>query len=307
MLGKKKKELQTKLAEREAENEQLKQRINELEAELNRLKEQESLVLRAITEANRTAERIEAEAGETHDKLIAEAEQHVRNAEEEAETLRRNAEEDAESVRKDADDYSDNIRTDANIYVERTIIASQLEVKKRKDVMAEMNELLKKTTDYLNEQTETFNAMLKTVIEESEEQANEICYEIEKCSCSCDECENPCMAHAGKPGASKEGDGDDEDEDESEEESDCAEPCEPAEEEAPAEEAPEAACADGENAPAGVDPDTLPDEYESPAQLMKNIYYIQQRDLPIREENEPVGIPHDDKLDEIVSDVVEAS
>lgn len=298
MFGKKTKELQARLAERETENEQLKQRISELETELDRLREQEALVLRAITEANRTAERIEAEAGEERDKMIADAEQQVKNAEEEA-----------ESVRKDADDYSENIRTDANIYVERTIIASQLEVKKRKDVMAEMNELLKKTTDYLNEQTETFTAMLKTVIEESEEKTHDICYEIEKCSCSCDECENPCMEHAGKPEG---GDKGDEDEGEGEETSDCAEPCEPeVSEEAPAEAESEAACADGENAPSGVDPDTLPDEYESPAQLMKNIYYIQQRDLPVTEEtadeNAPVELPHDEKLDEIVSDVVEAS
>ena len=307
MFGKKTKELKELLTQKESENEILKKRVCELEDEVKRMKEQEDFVVRALTEANKTAARIEAEAGEAHDKLIAEAEQHVREAEEEAANVLSKAGEEAESVRKDADDYSENIRTDANIYVERTIIASQLEVKKRKDVMAELNELLKKTTDYLNEQTETFANMLKTVIEDNEEQTKELCYEIEKCNCSCDECKDPCMAHAGKKPSK--GDGEDEDEEDGEEGEDESEETasfeesEPAEE-TPAEETPDAACADEEAAPSDVDPSSLPDEYDSPAQLMKNIYYLQKRELPENRETRGtcasvIELPREGNSDEV--------
>ena len=56
MFGKKAKELEelrTLLTRRNEENELMKKRISELETEVDRLKEQESLVLRSLNEANR--------------------------------------------------------------------------------------------------------------------------------------------------------------------------------------------------------------------------------------------------------------
>ena len=191
MFGRKAKELQEQLTQRNSENEQMKKRIEELEAEVIRLKDQEALVVRAITEANKTANRIEEEANSARDKLVSEAEGKVRDAEEQANDTRNKANEDAMNIRKAADDYSENVRTDANIYVERTIFASQSEVRRREDVVAEMNELLKKTTAYLNEQTEAFNAMLKSVIEENRKQSKAICADVNKCSCSCKDWRTP--------------------------------------------------------------------------------------------------------------------
>lgn len=296
MFGKRAKELQelqTLLTQRNSENELQKKKIAELEEEVARLKEQENLVLRAITEANRTANRIEMEAGQERDRLISEAEKTVRDAEQKADEVLKQADDDADSVRKDADSYSENIRTDANIYVERTIIASQLEVKKRRDVMAEMNRLLKETTEHLNERMSSFRDMLASVIEENEEQADEICAEVEKCSCGCDECKEPCTEHKGaeKKKTKKDSDGDeDEDEDEEEDESDeeCEEEPVPETEEEPAEEAPAAFMDNGDTdhdepeplPEREIDPASLPHDYKSPAELMKNIYYIQRRDLP---------------------------
>lgn len=316
MFGKKAKELAQLLDKSNTENETLKKRITELEAEVDRLKEQENLVVRALTEANRTACRIEDEANEQRDKLIDEAEQHVKEANDKADGIIKKADEDAGNIRKgadaymeslkkqaddyaetqkkEADSYSENIRTDANIYVERTIIASQLEVKKRKDVMAELNELLKKTTDYLTEQTETFKDMLKTVIEDNEEQTADLTREIEKCNCSCESCKDPCMEHAGKMPKKGEGEEGDEDEDEDEtEEGGCEEAVteEPeANEEAPAESDPSPAAADLLTVDAPDEEEKefaseeLPREYRTPAELMRTIYLIQKRDIPAKTE-----------------------
>ena len=328
MFGKKSKELQELLTQRNSENELMKKRIAELEAEVNRLKEQESLVLRALTDANRTAERIEKEAGEQSEKLIAEAAEKVQEAADKANDMLATADEEAAAVKKEADDYSENIRTDANIYVERTIIASQMEVNKRKDVMAELNELLKKTTDYLNEQTETFTAMLKSVIEDNEEQTKELCADIEKCSCSCKDCKEPCMEHAG------EGKGDSEEEDECEDEGESGEasPAPDAEPEPEPVAEPDPAAADllqeekPEDDEPAIKPEELPKEYRTPAELMKNIYLLQRRDIPVApkknefSDDSPAGgitfrdelgdepekkseLPHDDKLEELVEEV----
>ena len=330
MFGKKSKELQDLLTQRNSENELMKKRIAELEAEVIRLKEQESLVLRALTDANRTAELIEKQAGEEKDKLLAEANEKVQETEQKISEMLTTADEEAAGIKKEADDYSENIRTDANIYVERTIIASQLEVRKRKDVMAEMNELLKKTTDYLNEQTETFTAMLKSVIEDSEKQTNEICADVEKCNCSCKDCKEPCMEHAGEGN----GEGADEEEGEYDEASPATE-AEPAAEPEPVNE-PDPAAADllteekPEDEEPSIDPEELPKEYKNPAELMKNIYLLQKRDIPAHpvvnlfsdrspeggltfrdeleeEEKKEAELPHDKKLEELVDEVVSAS
>ncbi|MBO4848737.1 MAG: hypothetical protein J5586_06250 [Clostridia bacterium] len=327
MFGKKARELGLQLSQSIEENAKLKERISELEAEVKRLKDQEELVVRSITDANRTAKRIEDEANEQRDKLLADADQQVKDAEEKISSMLAQADEDAANVRKDADDYSENIRTDANIYVERTIIASQMEVRKRKDVMAELNELLKKTTDYLSEQTETFSAMLKSVIEDNEEKTEELCRDVDKCDCSCEECEHPCKAQAARPPKKpKSEDGEDEDEDEECEEGEE----EPAAEEEPVEEpesADEAAHAEPDIAARAAE---LPEANGDPAQVMKNIYYLQQRVIPVTEpkrvfsDASPAGgvtfpdeiggetpadseLPHDRKLGDIVSVVVSAS
>lgn len=339
MFGKKAKELQKLLTQRNSENEQMKKRIEELESEVARLKEQEELVVRAITEANRTASRIEEEAGIERDQLIASAREQLTEAESKADELVKKAGEQADELKKEADDYSENIRTDANIFVERTIIASQMEVNKRKDVMAQMNELLKQTTDHINEQMASFKELLASVIESNEEQTKEICADIDKCSCSCEECENPCKPQVMDPGSKKpeEGEEDEGSDEETDEQTDepagdadegsvepKAEPAEPAEQTAAhlEEDAPEEAA---EEAPAKFDPFVLPKEYKNPAELMKNIYYIQRRDIPAStkvsdfSDVSPEGgltfpdelceeeLPHDEKLGEIVEEVMPAS
>lgn len=287
MFGKKAKEfkeLRELLTRRNEENELMKKRIGELETEVERLREQENLVLRAITEANRTAERIEDEANAKRDELVAEAEDKVRSAEEKANEVLSEADELAQLTREDADKYSEGVRTDANIYVERTIFASQSEVNKRKDVVQKLNELLKKTTEYLEGQTAEFNRMLASVIDETDGEAKEMTKELDSCGCNCEECQTPCeKANEGK------GKGEDEDEDEEEGEEESCEECaleeaEPAAEPEPVpQEEPSAAHADEENAPADeqVDASRLPKEYDDPAVLMKNIYYLQQRELPV--------------------------
>lgn len=331
MFGKKTRELQEQLTQRNTEIEQLKKRIEELEANVAQYKEQEELVVKAITEANRTANRIEQEANDKKDELVAKAEDTVREAEEKAGEMMNKADEDAKNVRKAADDYSENVRTDANIYVERTIFASQSEVRKREDVVSEMNEFLKKTTAYLNEQTETFTALLKSVIDDNEKQTKEICKEVNKCNCSCKDCANPCENKK---------DADDEDEDDSDGES--AEPETISEDVSEPEPSDDPAQEDTAAKLSEVDPKSLPDEYKTPAELMQNIYYIQHRELPdlsnvprsvnnrtipdnvtdIRDltDRTPDGglafkdeltveseMPHDEQLGELVSEVVPAS
>ena len=355
MFGKKAKELQELLTQRNSENELMKKRIEELESELARLKDQESLVLRSLTEANKTASRIEQEAEEERDKLLSDAKVQLSETETKIGELLKDADEKAAAVRKDADDYSENIRTGANIFVERTIIESQMEVNKRKDVMQKMNELLKQTTDHLNEQMESFKQMLASVIENGEEQTREICAEVDKCSCSCEECENPCKPNVMDPGRKKPAEDEDEEEEDGEEGGEPAEaeepieeseeqeePEEPAEEPAePAEEPAEEPAAEPEEEqtaahldekeapaeePAKFDPFVLPKEYRNPAELMKNIYYIQRRDIPVvtkvsdfsdvspeggitfRDEmGDDDEFPHDEKLGEIVDEVIPAS
>ncbi|MBR3383368.1 MAG: hypothetical protein IKG85_10090 [Clostridia bacterium] len=332
MFGKKAKELQELLTQRNSENELMKKRIAELEAENERLREQESLVLRAITEANRTANRIEQEANDERDKLIASAEEQVREAEEKANDVLTKADEEAAGLKKDADDYSENVRLDANIYVERTIIASQMEVNKRKDVMAQMNDLLRKTTDHINEQMASFKELLASVIEENEEQTHELCADIEKCNCSCEECENPCAAQSASAGKPKKGDGEDEGDDEGEDGDEPAEEAEaaPAEEPAEADEGEQPAAKLGADEPEAeegpeFDPVVLPNEYRNPAELMKNIYYLQKRDIPTITRSDfsdpvPEGgltfpdelgddaeLPRDEKLGELVTEVMPAS
>lgn len=315
MFGRKTRELQELLTQRNSENELMKKRIAELEEEVKRLKDQEDMVVRSITEANKTAARIEQEAGVKRDELVAEAEKQVQAAAARANDIVAMADEEAAATKKEADDYSENIRTDANIYVERTIVASQMEVVKRKEIMAQLNELLKQTTEHLNEQMESFSAMLRSVIDDNEAQTKELCADIEKCGCSCSECENPCM--------------------EEHEEGPCCEeaPVEAAPEAAPFEE-PAAAPAedmakDLQQDEEEIDPSELPEEYKTPAELMHNIYYIQRRDIPTiakatdfsdispeggitfadEMEKEAPGsdLPCDEKLEELVSEVVSAS
>lgn len=300
MFGKKAKELNAQLEKVNQENEELKKQIASLEEEIKRLKDQEASVSRAITEAGKAAARIEDDANAKRDELLAQAEQTVRTARENADEIRAKANMDADAAKKeadeyvkstklDADSYYDNTRTNVNIYVERTIMASQLEVRKRQEVVNELNDLLRKTTDYLTEQNNAFIKMLESVISENEINTEEACREIDKCSCSCKDCKDPCSNYK--------------------EEENAPEETEEAEtDEAPAE---------------------LPDEYESPAQLMQNIYMILKRQLPEKEAEAeaaasarsevPVGnsdalsrqiekieseLPHDDSLSEILNDMV---
>ncbi len=316
MFGKKAKELAAQLDRVNRENEDLKKKVASLEEELNRLRDQEASVSRAITEAGKAAARIEEDANDKRGKLLAEAEEKVRiagidaqdirqRAESDADSVRKDADEYAQSVRKDADDYSDNTRTDVNIYVERTIMASQLEVRKRKEVIAELNDMLRKTTAYLTEQNDTFIAMLNSVIDGNETDTEKVCREVEKCSCSCKDCSNPCSEYSEEKG-----------------------------EETACDDAQSAVVSGSEENPVPCDedqdgPDDLPEEYDSPAQLMQNIYHILKRDIPehglAEAPSEPVQtessnietvpetkpvenieseLPHDDTLMELVSDVV---
>lgn len=325
MFGKKAKELEELrelLSRRNEENELMKKRIGELEKEVDRLKEQESLVLRSITDANRTAARIEDEANAKRDELVAEAEEKVRSAEEKANEMLSEAEELAQMTKEDAEKYSDGVRTDANVYVERTIFASQSEVNRRKDVVGKLNELLKKTTEYLEGQTAEFNRMLASVMEETDAEADEMTKEFE-CSCNCKECANPCAK-------ANEGGDEDEEEDEGEGEDAVEAEAEPAPEPTPEPEAePSAAQLDEGEAPRDeeVDASKLPEEYSDPAVLMKNIYYLQQRELPVNKnlfsdripaggvtfedelgsEETPEELPHEKELAEAVSNMGEAS
>ena len=62
MFGRKAKELEELLTQRNHENDLMRKRISELETEVSKLKDQESGVLKAITEADKTAARIVDEA-----------------------------------------------------------------------------------------------------------------------------------------------------------------------------------------------------------------------------------------------------
>lgn len=304
MFGKKAKELMLELEKRNTEIEQLKARVSGLEDEVARLKGQEASVARAITEAGNAAARIEEDANKKRDEMLEKASMVVQTAHTNAEAvitdaettaanIRKAAEEYAETVRRDADSYSENTRTDVNIYVERSIIASQLEVKKRKDVSNEINSLLKETVRRLTEQNNTFIELLNSIVGKNEEKVAELCYDVEKCSCSCKDCENPCSVksdeHMDEPKA-------DEQPRAVEEDVPVAADEDTASDEVPAvtEDKPE---------------NELPDEYESPAQLMQNIYHILNRQLPNSEEAEngqpDNELPHDEDLASIVSDVID--
>ena len=215
MFGKKAKELELLLTQRNHENELMRKRITDLETEVARLQEQERAVLKAITEADKTAtrivdeanadaERITTDANNTHARMIAEAKQRVCDAARQANDILAQADAEAKSIREKADDYSaktrndadvysENTRTDVNIYVERSIMAAQIEVKKRKDVLAELNSLLRSTADYVSDQVLTFTDAIETSAKEAEASTADMCREIEKCSCSCKDCENPCV------------------------------------------------------------------------------------------------------------------
>ena len=312
MFGRKTRELRFMLDQQLEENEILRKRINELEKEVAALKEQEASVARAITEAGKAAARIEQEADSKRNELIEKAEATVKEANENAEAVIARANDEASVVRKaadeyrvaqkrDADNYAENTRTDVNIYVERSILASQMEVRKRKEVAAQLNDLLKKTTDYLTEQNNLFIEMLSSVIEDNDEQVGSLCSEVEKCSCSCKDCANPCENKK--------------DEDET----------------AP-DEAAQAETAEDET----QDEASETDEDIDPAKLMQNIYKILKRQLPDAEKIQPAPsektdasnpekdqpvirivpqkqsasekiesqLPHDSDLSELVSDVI---
>ena len=214
MFGKKAKDLELLLTQRNHENDLMRKRISELEAEVAKLKEQESGVLKAITEADKTAARIideananaaniNAEANAEHSRLLAEAKQHVcdaavqannilSQADAEANSIRCAADEYSRNARSEADKYSENTRTDANIYVERTIMAAQIEVNKRRNVLNELNSLLRSTADYVSDQVLTFTDAIESSANDAEQTSKEITREIDKCSCSCSECANPC-------------------------------------------------------------------------------------------------------------------
>ncbi|MBO6061805.1 MAG: DivIVA domain-containing protein [Clostridia bacterium] len=228
MFGRKKREIQ----ELCRTNDMLNAKIRELEAEVTRLRGQESAVLKAIMQANSTAERIEKEAGDESERLIASAQEKIRDAATRANEILAYADEESASIRKSADEYSDNLRLDANVFAERTIFASQQEVKKRKDVSEKLNEMLRGTSEYLDRQAAAFKEMLSTVIRENDERTRELCREVEKCACSCEECAEPCAMH-------------------------------------------------GEAAP---EEEKLPEQYDTPAELMKSIYLIQKRDIPLSAE-----------------------
>lgn len=236
MFGKKTKEI----IELRVKNEELTRRIAGLEAELSKLREREGAVLKAITQANAAAERIERDAGSESDRLIASATKTVQDAAKRANDILAQADDEAATIKKDADDYSENLRLDANVFAERTIFASQQEVKKRKDVVYKLGDMLRKTSDYLDEQTAAFKTMLDSVIDDSEREANELCREVEKCACSCEDCAEPCSLHKDSEKAPE------------------------------AAEAPEAETA----------PEALPEDYATPAELMKSIYLIEKRDIP---------------------------
>lgn len=291
MFGRKAKALKIQVDQLSSENESLKKHIFELESELAALKEQESNVTRVLTEAGKTAEKIEQEANQKRDELLAEAEQKVKTAETEAEEIKElaklEADEYSEKVRSEADKYSDDMRTNVNIYVERTIMASQLEVQKRRIALEKINALLKETTAKLTMQNNAFISMLGSAMEENVSAAASICGEFDKCSCSCEDCADPCGKVSGDNGDT------------------------PAE--TTAEAVPE-----------------FPEEYESPAQLMQSIYRILQRELPDNEEydaeplslsafekcaeikeEEPAAekiesdLPHDEELSSLISDVTD--
>ena len=192
------------------------------------------------------------------------------------------------------------------------------------DDVEEMNDMLRKTTEYLEKQTAAFNEMLNTVIEETEEKAETMTAGLDTCKCSCKDCANPCSEKDKK-------DGEEEDSDEESDNGEGSDEAVSSEETEETSSDENVALADGENAPgdAEFDPASLPDEYSDPADLMKNIYYIQKRDIPVRKsdfsdpmpeggitfrdeigddpKDEPDELPHDDDLEDIVSDVVEAS
>lgn len=245
MFGKKTKEI----IELRLKNEQLAERIAGLEAELSTLRERESAVLKAITQANAAAERIERDAGSESDRLIASATKAVQDAAKRANDILAQADDEAATIKKDADDYSENLRLDANVFAERTIFASQQEVKKRKDVVYRLGDMLRKTSEYLDEQTAAFKTMLDSVIDDSEREANELCREVEKCACSCEDCAEPCSLHK-----------------DSSREEEAAESAE--------------AAKSAEAAEADAAPEGLPEDYSTPAELMKSIYLIEKRDIP---------------------------
>lgn len=289
MFGRKAKELMELLTQRNHENELMRAKITELETEVARMHEQEQSVLRAITEAGKTATRIvdeananaesiNAEANATHDRLIAEAKQRVcdaatqaneilAQADAEANSIKAAANEYSDSTRANADKYSENVRTDANIFVERSIMAAQQEVKKRKDVLAELNSLLRSTADYVSDQVLTFTDAIENSAKEAVDASADLCRDIEKCSCGCSSCENPCMAPEEAP--------------EKEQAS-----------EAPAEEAPAPAEAEPEEAEAPAEAPDLPQDYSSPAELMHSIYSIEGRDIPIVDSIEEAVTDH---------------
>lgn len=263
MFGKKTKEI----IELRLKNEQLAERIAGLEAELSGLRERESAVLKAITQANAAAERIERDAGSESDRLIASATKTVQDAAKRANDILAQADDEAATIKKDADDYSENLRLDANVFAERTIFASQQEVKKRKDVVYRLGDMLRKTSEYLDEQTAAFKTMLDSVIEDSEREANELCREVEKCACSCEDCAEPCSLHK-----------------DSSREEEAAESAEAAE--------------------ADAAPEGLPEDYSTPAELMKSIYLIEKRDIPQEAVSPaPAELPGGEELRDAVSQI----
>lgn len=300
MFGRKAKELTQLLTQRNHENELMRTRISELEAEVARLHEQEQSVLQAITEAGKTATRIvdeananataiNTEANETRDRLISEGKQRVSDAAAQANSILAKAEAMASSIRSaadeysqytrsEADKYSENTRTDANIFVERSIMAAQLEVKKRKDVLAELNSLLRSTADYVSDQVLTFTDAIETSAKEADSASLDLCRDIEKCSCGCDNCESPCVnadnADAVKAQSSAPA--------QSSTSKQSSAPAQPSSVKTADNVKVEATSDEADPSPAGVPEGvTLPDEYNTPAELMHSIYNIEGRVIPV--------------------------
>ncbi len=290
MMSRKAKELELLLGQRTHENELMRDRIGQLEAEVSRLREQERAVLAAITEANRAAGRIREDAcaqadsiisaaNTKRDELLDEASKAVSDALENANNIsadadayyaKKRAEGDRYYAEKvaEADAYAEKTRTDANIYIERCVIAAQIEVNRRRDVVKELNDRLRTAATEARRAAEDYASLMEDLAARLEGESESACAEIDACSCNCAECKG--CVELPKDNAA-----------------DSVDPTLCCEEAAEGEVCPEVEASVDESE--GADGFIPPDEYDNPSQLMRSIYSLEGRDIPNSDESDLIG------------------
>ncbi len=156
------------------------------------LAEAKQTVTDAASKANAITADADGYSKQQHTAGDAYYDEKMHAANEQYDELMRNGDAYAVEKKREADAYANQTRTDANVYIERCVMAAQIEVNSRKNVIAELNIQLCNAAEYAREQSEYYASLVSSVSEALEAKTKEISADVDKCSCNCDECSGSC-------------------------------------------------------------------------------------------------------------------